>query len=242
MFENPMRPHATIQISIDQLSMMANLVKKALERALQSLFESNTILAREVVEADKAINSYEIDIDNSTFSLLVVSRIPPDILRSVLSIQKINSILERIGDHAVNIAESAMSLALWNSNHGSQPAFFALPEMAGICMKILNDTLLSFFKQDVEKAQEVLLSDEKVDLLNISISNEVKNKVMAKEISFEVALDIIRICKNLERIGDLSTNIAEETNFSAAGRIVKHHEDKGNEPLPEDEFEFIGES
>ena len=217
------RPHATIDISQDQLSMMADLVKKALENALKSLFEPNILMARNVINADKAINSYEIDIDNSTYSLLTLGSLPPQILRSIVSIQKINAILERVGDHAVNIAESAISFTLAPRPSGEKGELFDLPTMANLCNSILSEALASFFNQDVVKAREVLSCDEKIDALNISITNEIKVKVLDRKMDFETALEIIRICKNLERIADLSSNIAEETTFAVSGLVVKHH-------------------
>jgi phosphate transport system protein len=213
-------PRAGIEISTDQLTMMSKLVQKALELSLKSLFELNILLARNVIESDKPINSYEIDIDNSTFGLLAFSNIPPDILRMIIAIQKINAMLERIGDHAVNIAESAISLASYEKSTD----FSSLPEMADLCKKIFADALKSFFNRDTRLAQEVCGRDEEIDGLNRSLTNDVKKKVFSKELSFETALDLIRVSKNLERIADLSTNIAEEATFAAIGRIIKHNE------------------
>jgi phosphate transport system protein len=198
---------------------MAELVKKSLDLSVKALFESNILLARNVIEADKAINSYEIDIDNSTYGMLVVNPIPPDILRSIISIQKINAMLERIGDHAVNIAESAINLA----GTRGEKIFFDLPDMADQSKKMFYDALSSFFDKDVGLADDVLGRDDTIDSLNLSISAEVKAKVLANELSFESAMDLIRVCKNFERIADLSSNIAEETSFAVIGRIVKHH-------------------
>jgi phosphate transport system protein len=213
--------NTSIEISRYQLSRMAELVIRALDRSLKALFSPDILLAREVIEADKAINSYEIDVDNSTFSMLTISNIPPETLRSIISIQKINAMLERIGDHAVNIAESAMSIAI----EKQEKNLFSLPEMADRCKKVLSDALASFFNKDVNLAQDVLTRDDKIDALNVAILGEVKVKVLASELAFETGLDIIRVSKNLERIADLSNNVAEETSFAVLGRIIKHHHD-----------------
>jgi phosphate transport system protein len=218
MVDNLMQ-NATIEISRDQLSMMAELVKKALDCSLKALFTPDILLARDVIEADKAINSYEIDIDNSTFTMLTISNIPSEILRSIISIQKINAMLERIGDHAVNIAESAINLA---SLEGEK-MFFKLPEMTDKCKTMFNDALSSFFDKDIGLAEDVLGRDDRIDELNVSITSEIKAKVLGGALSFEAAMDLVRVCKNIERIADLSTNIAEETSFAVMGRIVKHH-------------------
>ncbi len=209
----------SLEISKDQLTSMASLVEKAVTSAIRALTESEPLVAQDVIENDKTLNSYEIDIDNSTYNILAVSRVPADELRIILSIQKINAILERIGDHAVNIAESAISLA-----HESHDAdLLDLPQMARLTIKMLKESLTSFFNKNTELAQTVLSSDENIDDLNILIGNNVKTRVREEKMCFETAMEIIRVSKNLERIADLSSNIAEATCFSYNGAIVKHH-------------------
>ncbi|MBN2188462.1 MAG: phosphate signaling complex protein PhoU [Chitinispirillaceae bacterium] len=216
-----MQRTATIEISKDQLSRMAELVKKAVERSLNALFTPDILLAQEVIGADKAINSYEIDVDNSTFNLLTASNIPPELLRAIVSFQKVNAMLERIGDHAVNIAESAITIAVQEREQD----LFGLPEMGKQCTGVLKDALESFFKKDASLAEKVLTRDDSIDAMNVGIAGEVKAKVLAGELSFETGLEIIRISRNLERVADLSANIAEETSFMVLGRVVKHHHD-----------------
>ena len=209
----------SLEISKDQLTSMAGLVKKAMNSAIKALTESEPLIAQSVIENDKVLNSYEIDIDNSTYNILAVSHVPPDSLRTILSIQKINAILERIGDHAVNIAESAISLA----RESSDVDLLDLPQMAKLSIKMLEDALTSFFNGNADLAQKVLSGDENIDDLNILIGNNVKTRVREEKMHFETAMEIIRVSKNLERIADLSSNIAEETYFSINGTIVKHH-------------------
>lgn len=209
----------SLEISKDQLTSMAGLVKKAVNSAIKALTESEPLIAQSVIENDKVLNSYEIDIDNSTYNILAVSHVPPDTLRTILSIQKINAILERIGDHAVNIAESAISLA----RESSDVDLLDLPQMAKLSIKMLEDALTSFFNGNADLAQKVLSGDENIDDLNILIGNNVKTRVREEKMHFETAMEIIRVSKNLERIADLSSNIAEETYFSINGTIVKHH-------------------
>ena len=209
----------SLEISKDLLTSMAGLVKKAVNSSIKALIESEQLIAQDVIENDKALNSYEIDIDNSTYNILAVSHVPPDALRTILSIQKINAILERIGDHAVNIAESAISLA----RESGDVDLFDLPQMARLTIKMLEDALDSFFNGNPGLAQKVLSGDENIDDLNILIGANVKTRVQEGKMRFETAMEIIRVSKNLERIADLSSNIAEENYFSINGTIVKHH-------------------
>jgi phosphate transport system protein len=207
-----------LDFSKEQLFAMSKLVENALESSLIALMDSKPLIAREVIENDKVINSYEIDIDNSTYNLLAKTQVPADMLRTILSIQKINAMLERIGDHAVNIAESAISLIC----EPKEPELFNLPKMADLCKKILHDSIDGFCNNNLDIATDVLTRDDVIDALNIKIGNSVKQRVHAGTMSFEVAMEIIRICKNLERVADLSTNIAEETSFTIVGKIMKH--------------------
>lgn len=240
-----MTPRApiTIEIARDQLTMMADLVRRALDSSLNALFDSNVALAYQVIDNDKAINSYEIDIDNSTFNVLsqisVLSHMPEEHLRTILSIQKINATLERIGDHAVNIAESAISLATWGQNRD----LLELPEMAKASSAIFRDAIKSFITKNASLAREILGRDDQVDALNVSITNAIKTKIMCGdfgEMSLERGMELVRISKNLERIADLSTNIAEETSFAVLGVNVKHHQGEIAGPGPQNPGENPG--
>lgn len=212
----------SIEMVKEQLHSMSHTVEVALEKAVKSLVERDIVLARSVIVEDKVINSFEIDIDNSTYNVLAVNanEITHEMMRTLLSIQKVNPMLERIGDHAVNISESAETLAVTAKNC----ELFGLPEMAKDCMKLVHDAICGFFDRDLALAEEVLERDHGIDRMNVEIMENVKCAVMLPGggLEFSAAMDIIRISKNLERIADLGTNIAEEAQFSAIGRIVKH--------------------
>jgi phosphate transport system protein len=216
-------PKVCVEISNDQLFEMGQIVEKAVARSIKALLEFDAVTARFVIEEDKTINSYEIDIDNSTFNILAIDAtgMPSDALRLILSIQRINPMLERIGDHAVNIAESAETIA----RQAKGCNLFSLASMADHCKKILRDAIASFFNKNETLAEDVLRRDEAVDELNLSITAAVKACIMSGQdaLSFDTALEIIRVCKNLERIADLASNIAEEAMFSMIGKVVKHH-------------------
>jgi phosphate transport system protein len=208
-----------LTIAKDQLFAMNKLVEQALASSTTALLTRNTTIARHVIENDKVINSYEIDIDNATYNTLTLQQLPTDIIRMILSIQKINAILERIGDHAVNIAESAITISTDAVDH----SFFTIPAMVDATTGIFIDSMLSFSNGDIKLAQEILLRDTVIDDLNQSISNEIKLGVQQGTTNFENGMELYRVCKNLERIGDLSTNIAEETLFVQTGKNIKHH-------------------
>jgi phosphate transport system protein len=197
---------------------MAELVKKAVNTSINSLIESKVSGARHVIDDDRFINSYEIEIETTIYNTLAIVQLPSDTLRYLLAIQKISTMLERIGDHAVNITESALSLAQKTDGN----ALFDLPKMAELTENLFHDSLSSFFKNDIVLSQNVLTRDEEIDGLNVQITSQVKEKVLLGSMSFERAMEIIRVCKNFERIADLALNIAEEASFNISGNIVKH--------------------
>jgi phosphate transport system protein len=211
-------PQLNIGLAKKHIYSMAELVKKSVSLCIGSIVESKVNNAQNVIDDDKFINSYEIEIDTIIYNIFAIVQLPSDLLRYVLSIQKINTMLERIGDHAVNITESALSLATKTDRR----PMLDLPKMARLTERILNDSLGSFFKNDFALAQNVLRRDDEIDSLNNSITEDVKTKVLSGALSFEWAMEIIRVSKNLERIADLATNIAEEASFSISGTIVKH--------------------
>jgi phosphate transport system protein len=192
------------------------------EQAISSLLTSDAYLAGTVIESDKAINSFEIDIDNSTFNFLAMATggLMPDRLRRIVSIQKINPILERIGDHAANIADAAIALA----NGPVKQDLYAINEMADKCRTILHDAITGFMTGNADLAKEVLERDDDIDNRYRSIIETIKSLVLAgsSELSFDNGLSLIRICKDLERVADLSMNIAEEAIYAIEGHVVKH--------------------
>jgi phosphate transport system protein len=213
--------HIDVNDLKSKIQAMSMVVEHAFEQSVSSLADTDIFKAREVIDGDKPINAFEIEIDNLIFDLLSFSgkSLSPDSLRMILSIQKINPILERIGDHSVNIAESAETL----SSHAGEYKLYELQLMADKCRCILHDSLQSFFEKNLILAEDVLKRDEDIDKLNVSIIANVKADVLNESnLSFEAAVEIIRISRNLERIADLSLNIAEESVFSILGRVVKH--------------------
>jgi phosphate transport system protein len=213
---------ACIEIARDQLESMAAIVEAAVGKATNALIDGDVTLAHSIIEDDKTINSYEIDIDNSTFNAFALysRELPEKYIRSILSVQKINPMLERIGDHAVNIAESAESIA----NAGWNTRLFSIPKMAEQCEEILHDALGSFFQDNKELAEDVLTRDEVVDQFYIAITKSIKEATMSgsNALPFDIAMEMIRVCKNLERVADLASNIAEVAAFSISGESVKH--------------------
>ena len=204
------------------LIKMASVVEENVSAAVQALLKDQKELAQKVILSDERINSLELENDNAVIDLLALQQPVASDLRFILAAQKINNDLERIGDHAVNIAESAEMLA---KTHEAQP-LLEIPRMSEIARGMLKDAIDSFITLDPKLAQSVLERDDNVDDLNRRMTDEVVEKVQVGKMTIQVGLELIRVSRNLERVADLTTNIAEEVIFHTQARIVKHHADE----------------
>jgi phosphate transport system protein len=199
---------------------MGSIVEQNLSDALDAVLNNASDLAKKVVSSDGVVNSFEIDIDNRVVDILALQQPVASDLRLILAIQKINNDLERIGDHAVNIAESALELNLVPE---TEPLLEIIPQMAAIAKEMMEQSLDSFIHLNPPLAQLVLESDDRMDTLNRELVKEVIKLIKRDKKSTEGYLHILRISRNLERVADLTTNIAEEVIFQTQARIVKHH-------------------
>lgn len=206
------------------LIKMGSLAEKAVHDSLQALLNDDTNIAQRVIDGEDRINSLEIEIDNSIVDILALQQPVAVDLRMILSALKINNDLERIGDHAVNIAESVFSLAKCEKD-----SYIYLPKMAEVAEQMLHNALDSFIHFDTKLGMDVLKMDDTIDNFNKDIFTRVIERMKNNQRSIEAGMHLIRVSRNLERIGDLATNIAEEVIFIAQAKIVKHHADeKGN--------------
>lgn len=207
------------------LIKIASLAEEAIARAIKSLLEQRKDIAEEVVVFDKQIDAYEIIIDNHVVDILALQQPVAIDLRFILAASKINNDLERVGDHAVNIAQSAMKLA--DAPHVKP--LIDIPAMAETTKQMLRDAIDAFIHRDSVKARIVLENDDVIDNLNRKIVADLVEVMRKDPNSIEHALELIRISRNLERVADLTTNIAEQVIFMAEARVVKHQADKAKD-------------
>ncbi|MGD1045438.1 MAG: phosphate signaling complex protein PhoU [Bacteroidota bacterium] len=201
------------------LIKMGSVVEENFDFAIQSVLEHNNSLAQHVIDTDNRVNSLEIEIDNAVIDLLALQQPVASDLRFIIAAQKINNDLERIGDHAVNIAESALNLL----KHKKLESLLEIPKMATITKLMLRHALDSFILLDPKIAHSLLETDDQIDELNRSMMTEVIELLKSDKRTIECGLELIRISRNLERVADMSTNIAEEVIFHTQARVVKHH-------------------
>lgn len=201
------------------LMAQATLVEKMVSMAIGGLYTTGASFVDEVMIFEKRVNQIEIELESKCTSIIALHQPEAKDLRQILMIYKINNDLERLGDQAVNIAESAAQLI-------GNPVIVELPElvtMKDATLAMLKESLDAFAKEDVSAARKVCNDDNIVDNLNRSIYKHLVKLMKAQPQQIDLYLHILRIAKNLERIGDLSTNIAENTIYLAIGRSIKHH-------------------
>ncbi len=195
-------------------------VEKMIEKSLKGLLEKKNNFLKEVIEKDEDFaNEMEIKIDEMSISAIAKYEPKAKDLRAVLMILKINNDLERMADHAVNIAESALFLI----ERPQVKPYIDLPRMAEETIKMLKDSINSFIDENAELAKSVCERDDIVDSLRDQITRELITYMISDPSTIERALHLIKIAQNLERIADLATNICEDVIFIVKGKIIKHH-------------------
>ena len=203
----------------EQLLVMGGRAETATRKAIQSLERRESALADEVCSEDRAIDRLEIDIEERCVRMLALQQPMARDLRFITAALKISNDLERVGDHAVNIAGAAKHLA---GVPRLAPAVDIL-RMESLATAMLRDALDAFVRSDTDSARALCLRDDEVDDLNRQVQMELLAFMHESPTSIPHALELILVARNLERVADLATNIAEEVVFIAEARIIKHH-------------------
>ena len=202
-----------------RLLNMGALVEERVHRAVMALMERRPELAEEVVAGDREINDLQIEIDDRALKLLALQAPMATDLRLITSAMKINADLERIGDQAVNIGENALKLL----RYPPIKPLIDIPRMAEAAQAMTRDALDSFVKKDALMARWVLKRDDEVDALKDAVFRVLLTYMMADPATIERALGLILVSRNLERIADHATNVAEDVIFLVEGKDVRHH-------------------
>ena len=206
-----------------QLLLMSGRAEGIIRKALESLTRRDPVLADEVIADDKLIDRMEIDIEEACIQLLALQQPLAKDLRLITSALKISNDLERVGDHAVNIADCAKRLV----GKPPVPPLTDLPMLAEKSIAMLRDALDAFVRFDAEAARRLVRRDDEVDDLNRQVFAELMRRMIADPQQVERSMTLVLVSRNLERIADLATNVAEEVVFIAEARIIKHHADEG---------------
>ena len=203
----------------DKLFKMGLFVEEAIRKSVDSLIKRDSKLAEGIIEADQKINILEIEIDEFGHELIALRQPTAVDLRFITMVLKINSDLERIGDQAVNIAEKAMMLNL----EAPLKSYLDIPKMAELAIGMVKDSLDSFIERDPVKAKAICERDDDLDNLNRQVYGDLQAAMQKQSIEVPQAVSLIMVAHNLERMGDLATNIAEDVIYLTKGIDNRHH-------------------
>lgn len=201
----------------------ANFAEKMIGRALEGLIKKDKALLQEVKEKDEPkANSLDISIEEKC--TLVIAKFQPAAkdLRTILKILQMNNDLERIADHAENIAESALFLI----EKPPVKPLIDIPKMSEIATSMLRDSIDSFIHEDADLAQNVRDRDNIIDSLRDQVARELVTYMISDPSTIQRAFQLMRVASSLERIADLSTNICEDVVYIVEGKVIKHQIDK----------------
>jgi len=201
-----------------KLLEMAMLAEESIALAVQAMVERENNKAQAVIDGDEAVNRLEVEIDERCLKLLALQQPMAVDLRFITSAMKINNDLERIADHAVNIATYTLAL------NGTDPLALAasLPRMADTVRAMVRESLHCFVTGNVEEARAVCARDDEVDVFDETLSRKLLSAMIKDPDAVTSAMQLTLISKNLERIADLATNIAEEVIFIYRATSIKH--------------------
>ena len=202
----------------ERLLWMGSLAERAVHQAVHAVLDSDEQLANRVLDEEGAINELQLEIDDRVVQLLALHQLMAMDLRFVLAVSRINNDLERIGDQAVNIAQGAQRIL----RHPRVKPYVDLPRMSEVAEEMMREALNAVVRRDVELARKVLASDDKVDHYRDQIFRELLTYMMGDSSVVFAAFELILVAKNLERIGDHATNIAEDVIYIVQGQDVRH--------------------
>ncbi|HEV8479549.1 MAG TPA: phosphate signaling complex protein PhoU [Candidatus Eisenbacteria bacterium] len=209
-----------------QLLLMGGRAETIVLKSVEALRRLDRELANEVFADDKTIDRMELDIDERCLRLLALQQPMARDLRFITAALKICNDLERVGDHGVNIAGSVIRLA----DKPLLKPLIDIPRMAELASDMLHESLDAFVRRDAEKARRICIRDDAVDQLNDQIFRELLSYMVEDPKTITRGMELILVARNLERVADLATNIAEEVVFIAEARVIKHHAEESESP------------
>ncbi|HKS16242.1 MAG TPA: phosphate signaling complex protein PhoU [Planctomycetota bacterium] len=217
-----------IQDLQQRLVLMGRLAESMIQGVLRMLIERNSTLFEEVERKEDQVNELQIEVDDRALKLAALQQPVANDVRLVFMASRIATELERIADQAINIGQNAKHLL----TAPPLKPFVDIPIMAKICQEMVANGLAAFVNRNVDLAQEVLKEEEKVDAFRDQIFRELLTYMMADPATIPRAMSLILISRNLERVGDHATNIAEEVIYLVQGRDVRHRHETQTRSQP----------
>ena len=209
------------QRGLDELKVallsMAGIAEQAIQRSVEAYSQQDVVVCDSVIAGDRAINDLERQIDDQAVYLLATEQPTAVDLRFILAVLRMNVNLERVGDQAVHIARLGKDASLWPT--ADLPV--DIPRLASLSAAMVSRSLRAFVEADEELARSVLVLDDEVDDLNRAAFRDLTHAIQDRPDLTRQALNALLVSRNLERIGDHATNIAEDVIFWLSGRDVR---------------------
>ena len=207
------------------IAEMGGLAELSVHEAMDALVTGNLELASQVIERDKRIDALEAEVDKFAITVLALRSPVADDLRDVIATLKIAGIIERIGDYAKNIAKRVGQI----SGRRKFEPLTLLPAMNELAAEMVHDVLTAFAARDAEAAAEILTRDSRVDAFYDSIFRNLVSYMVENPATISTAAQLLFVARNIERIGDHATNIAEVVYYSVTGKTLPERE---KSPVP----------
>jgi phosphate transport system protein len=206
------------------IAQMGGLAENQLERGVDALVRRDNALAEQVVRSDSRIDELDHDVSTQVVRLLALRQPLAQDLREVVGSLKISADIERIGDYAANIGKRAIAVA----QVPPVKPLHAIPRMGRLAQEIIKDTLDAYMDGNAEKATAAWSRDEELDEMYTSLFRELLTYMMEDPRNISACTHLLFVAKNIERIGDHATNIAETVYFMATGRPMAGDRPKGD--------------
>jgi phosphate transport system protein len=220
--------HDQLDALKQQLIDMSEHAERLVELSVEALLEHDADKAHAVITGDRTVDALEIEVEQAAIALLALQQPLARDLRYIIGAIKVSSDLERVGDHGVNIAESALRLIEMKANITPDPE---IQDMARRSRDMLRDALDAFVRADGSLGRAVCRADDTVDSLHDSVFRILLTHMMESPPRISEALELLLVSRNLERVADLATNIGEDAVYLAEGKQIKHHfEDRSPTP------------
>ena len=207
---------------------MSDMAKSLVDLSVEALLTRDQGKAEAVISGDRELDALEVEVEEQAIALLALQQPMARDLRFIISAIKVTNDLERVGDHAVNIAQSTMRLIAMRTIITPDPE---IAEMARRARQMLGNALTAFVRADGAMGRDVCRADDEVDALHDSVFRILLTHMMGDARTINVSLELLLVSRNLERVADLATNIGEDAVFLAEGKQIRHRAEAGDQPL-----------
>ncbi len=215
--------HDELALLTQRLLDMSERAENLVELSVEALLERDLEKAATVIAADAELDRLEVETENAAIALLALQQPMARDLRFLIGAIKISTDLERVGDHAVNIAQCVERLA---EQRVAQPSVPALADMARRARGMLSDALNAFIRADGSLGRHVRTQDDQVDAMHDGVYRTLVATMQSDPRLIPSSLELLLVSRNLERVADLATNIGEDAVYLAEGKQIRHRYDE----------------